>query len=302
MTDRPDDFEDLHDPQLSKLYSRAPSAEPSRQTDAAIRRLAHEAVADKRRSWRDWFGVPQLAFAAVLLLGVGVSLRVFEQAPPERPLSEPLWDSPALEQSIPEPVTDEALPLAPQGMMRPAPVEILQEGTAPQPQADKPPQPRAKPTPEASPRMQESAMKKEARREQRQRAQQRAVHAEPQVQGKPQQTPPPAPAAAMSAPPQAQSEKAPAGLLNGLTAPAQEADQAAPSEDMGRSLFGMPALKSRVPKRLPCEPLPDPADEAAWQREIARLQELGQGAQAACLQRLMDERFNPADPLQDLAE
>ena len=82
--------EDHDDPQISALYSKSRFGTPSRQTDAAIRRLAHEAVAGRKRHW---FSVPQLAVAATLLLGVGLALRVFDVAPPEVPEPKAFIDS-----------------------------------------------------------------------------------------------------------------------------------------------------------------------------------------------------------------
>jgi hypothetical protein len=71
---------DEHDPEISARYRRTRFEQPSPETDAAIRKLAHQAVAGRKRSR---FSVLRLAVAASLLLGVGLTLRVFELAPPE---------------------------------------------------------------------------------------------------------------------------------------------------------------------------------------------------------------------------
>jgi hypothetical protein len=71
---------DEHDPEISARYRRTRFEQPSPETDAAIRKLAHQAVAGRKRSR---FSVLRLAVAASVLLGVGLTLRVFELAPPE---------------------------------------------------------------------------------------------------------------------------------------------------------------------------------------------------------------------------
>lgn len=71
---------DADDPRLSALYRRSADEEPGEAIDRAILDAAHKAAG---RSWRNWFGLPQLIVAATLLLGVGVALRVFDVAPLE---------------------------------------------------------------------------------------------------------------------------------------------------------------------------------------------------------------------------
>jgi len=84
MTDpqkpQPDEVEDLL---LSALYHQGANEEPSPKVDHAIRKQARK-EAHRRR----WFALPRLAFTLVLLLGVGVVLRVFDVAPPERAIVE----------------------------------------------------------------------------------------------------------------------------------------------------------------------------------------------------------------------
>jgi len=84
MTDpqkpQPDEVEDLL---LSALYHQGAKEEPSPEMDNAIREQARK-VARRRR----WFALPRLAVTMVLLLGVGVALRVFDLAPPERAVVE----------------------------------------------------------------------------------------------------------------------------------------------------------------------------------------------------------------------
>lgn len=81
MTERDDD---LHDPRLSALYRRKDGEQPPARVDAVIRKAAHAAVKRPvtRRLW------PSLATTALLVLGVTVALKVFEQPELNRPQPE----------------------------------------------------------------------------------------------------------------------------------------------------------------------------------------------------------------------
>jgi hypothetical protein len=72
MTEHDDD---LHDPRLTALYQRKDGERPPARADALIRKAAHAAV-KKPAARRLW---PSLATAAILVLGVSVALKVFEQ-------------------------------------------------------------------------------------------------------------------------------------------------------------------------------------------------------------------------------
>ena len=68
------------DKPLSELYQRSRFETPPRKLDEAIRHQAHLAVSRRKPGW---FSVPRLALAASLVLGIGIGLRVIDQAPPE---------------------------------------------------------------------------------------------------------------------------------------------------------------------------------------------------------------------------
>ncbi len=98
------DHDDLNDAGLSGLYRKLPRQEPSATTDAVIRRLAHDAVKQKRPRSR----MPAFAVAATLLLGAVVSFQVFQQAPQDRTDSYPREDKTAVAETevakVPAPV------------------------------------------------------------------------------------------------------------------------------------------------------------------------------------------------------
>lgn len=74
-----------HDPALSRLYREMAREVPPEELDRTIRTAAHQALG--RGSWLAW-GMRAGAAAMVLVLGVGVSLRVFDTGPMQLPTGD----------------------------------------------------------------------------------------------------------------------------------------------------------------------------------------------------------------------
>ena len=107
MTERDDD---LQDPRLSALYRRKDTDQPPARLDASIRRAARAAIPGKSATRRWW---PSLASAAVLVLGVTVALKVFEQPTPELGPVEQFESAPAAPSVSDRPAAEPSSKLAP---------------------------------------------------------------------------------------------------------------------------------------------------------------------------------------------
>ncbi|MDJ0739446.1 MAG: hypothetical protein QNJ91_06995 [Gammaproteobacteria bacterium] len=90
---------DTEDPRISALYRRAPRAEPTADSDAAILDAARRAARRSRRRYAPW------AVAATLVLGVGIGWRVLHVVPPDEvaPVSVPVPPTLPAQQAAPAP-------------------------------------------------------------------------------------------------------------------------------------------------------------------------------------------------------
>jgi hypothetical protein len=137
------------DDKLSRRYRGLPRAEPSAELDAAILAASRRAVGAGPRSRSSWM-VPT-SIAAVLVLGIGVSLRMqleqpgIETSAPER-AERPAASSPAqAPQPSPAPPASSA-PEAPAAQSLPAPTDLARTEPAPREERARGPAPERKAT------------------------------------------------------------------------------------------------------------------------------------------------------------